>query len=256
MPTITDVAKRARVSTYTVSTVLNRSGNVSPELTRRVNEAVQELDYTVNGLARGLLTGKTNTVGMLIPDLSNPFYAKVVRGVEDVLRLAGYSLLLGNTYDLGEEQSRYLSVFRSKQVDGLLLFCAPSGEKELGPRLLKKVPLVFVGRVPKGVAADSVSADNRAGTRLIMRHLLGRNHRRIAVITGPASISSNRHRIEAWRKSLREAGIEALDEYFRSGDMTSECGYRCMRELLALGARRPTAVFSANFLLMTGVLKK
>jgi LacI family transcriptional regulator len=255
MPTITDVAKRARVSTYTVSAVLNRSAYVSPELTGRVHNAVRDLDYTINGLARGLLTGKTNTVGMFIPDLSNPFYAKVVRGVEDVLRAAGYSLLLGNTYDRLEEQSRYLSVFRSKQVDGLLVFCAPSGEKDLKSLLSKNVPLVFVGRIPRGVSADSVSADNRAGTRLIMRHLLERGHRRIGLITGASATSANRHRIETWKKTLREVGVASFEEYFLSGEMTSDSGYASTRQLLALNARRPTAIFSANFLIMTGVLK-
>ncbi len=254
MANITDVAKHARVSTYTVSAVLNRSAYVSPELTHRVLDAVRELDYTINGLARGLLTGKTSTAGMLIPDLSNPFYAKVVRGVEDVLRTAGYSLLLGNTYDRAEEQSRYLSVFRSKQVDGLLIFCAPFGEKDLAPLLSKNTPLVFIGRVPKGAIGDSVSADNRAGTKLIMDHLLGRGHSRIALITGPASISANRHRIEAWKKALREAGFEAPADYVCSGEMTPEAGYLAARQFLALGTRRPTALFAANFLIMTGVL--
>ncbi|MEO8371763.1 MAG: substrate-binding domain-containing protein [Candidatus Solibacter sp.] len=141
---------------------------------------------------------------MFIPDLSNPFHAQVVRGAEDVLRAAGYSLLLGNTYDRVEEQSRYLSVFRSKQVDGMLVFCAPDGEEELRSIVRKNVPLVFVGRVPKGFAADAISADNRAGTRLIMQHLLTRKHRRIALLTGPASLSANRHRIEAWKKSATQ----------------------------------------------------
>jgi LacI family transcriptional regulator len=255
MATITDVAKRARVSTYTVSCVLNRSAFVSPELTERVLQAVEELDYTVNGLARGLLTGKTNTAGMFIPDLSNPFYAKVVRGAEDVLREAGYSLLLGNTYDREEEQSRYLSVFRSKQVDGLLVFCAPGGIQDLSAFASKKLPIIFVGRVPRGVECDSVSADNRLGTRLILRHLLGRGHTRIGLITGPPTVSANRHRIEVWKKALTEAGVANTAQYFRSGDMTTEVGYTSARDLLALGAQRPTAIFSASFLLMVGVLK-
>src|SRR5436190_1596241 len=119
MATIYDVAKRARVSTYTVSSVLNRTAYVSPELTTRVQEAVRALDYTINEIARGLQTRKTKTVGMLIPDIANPFYAKVVRGVENVLKEANYSLILGSTYNQKEEQSRYLAVFRAKQVDGL-----------------------------------------------------------------------------------------------------------------------------------------
>src|SRR5436190_13127206 len=99
MPTIYDVAKRAGVSTYTVSSVLNGTATVSPELTRRVQDAVRALDYTINELARSLQTRKTRTIGMVIPDIGSPFYAKVARGAEDVLRERGYSLILGNTYD-------------------------------------------------------------------------------------------------------------------------------------------------------------
>src|ERR1044072_3343830 len=105
MATIYDVAKRAGVSTYTVSSVLNRSAYVSPELTQRVHDAVRELDYTINNLARSLHTGKSWTVALLIPDIANPFYAKVVHGVEKVLKESGYSLILGSTYNNRDDQS-------------------------------------------------------------------------------------------------------------------------------------------------------
>ena len=163
MATIHDVAKRAGVSTYTVSAVLNQSAFVSPEFTKRVREAVAELDYTVNELARGLQSRKTRTVGMLIPDIANPFYAKVVRGVEDILREAGYSLILGNTYNKPEEQLRYCSVFRSRQVDGLLLFVAPGESPEVRRMVDAKKPVVFVGRAPGDYEADTVTAGQRAG---------------------------------------------------------------------------------------------
>lgn len=116
MPTIYDVAKRAGVSTATVSAVLNRTSFVSPELTKRVKAAVEELDYTINHLAHSLQTRKTRTVGMLIPEVGNPdpFYGQVIRGAEDVLRKKGYLLILGHTYNKVEEQSRYLAEFRSR----------------------------------------------------------------------------------------------------------------------------------------------
>lgn len=216
--------------------------------------AVRDLDYTINGLARGLQIGRTQTVGMFIPDLANPLYAKVVRGVEDVLRDAGYSLLLGNTYDSANEQGRYLSVFRSKQVDGMLVFCAPGAERDFIPLVRKRVPIVFVGRVPKGIRADSVSANNLVGTGLIMNHLL-RKHRKIALITGPVSVSANRDRAEAWRAELKRARISAPEAYLRPGELTADAGYRSACELLNLGARRPTAIFCGSFLVMTGVLR-
>ena len=190
MPTIYDVARRAGVSTYTVSSVLNQSAKVSPELTKRVLKAVHELDYTMNALARSLPTRETKTVGMLIPDIANPFYAKVVRGVEDTLRKSGYSLLLGNTYNQVDEQSRYVVLFRSRQVDGLLLFVSAGEDTELRSFISKGKPVVFVGRKPIGLKADSVSADNRTGTELAVAHLARKGHKRIALLNGQRGLSS------------------------------------------------------------------
>ncbi len=254
MPTIYDVARRAGVSTYTVSSVLNRSAYVSPELTTRVQRAVRELDYTINDLARSLQTRKSRTVGMLIPDIASPFYPKVVRGAEDVLREAGYSLILGNSYDRAEEQSRYLTVFRSKQVDGMLLFIAPGNGAEARALVRAKKPVVFVGRVPAGFAADSVAADNVEGARSAVAHLIAKGHRRIGLITGQPELSTSADRVTGWRRALRKAGLAAPRELAGAGDWTAESGHRVALGFLDL-ADPPTAVFAANFLMMTGVLR-
>jgi LacI family transcriptional regulator len=254
MPTIYDVAKRAKVSTYTVSSVINRSAYVSPELTKRVQDAVKALDYTPNALARGLQTRSTKTVAMLIPDIGSPFYARVVRGAEDTLRQAGYSLMLGNTYDSAEEQARYLGVFRSQQVDGFLLFLAADSEGDAEKILGGKQPVVFVGRAPRTFKADCVAADNVLGTELAIRHLLSAGHRRIAIVTGHRSLSTSSERIDGWKKALRSKKIKPVAEYIGEGDWTAESGYRVTRDLLKLAAP-PTAVFASNFLMMTGALR-
>ena len=156
MPTIYDVAKLAGVSIATVSAVLNRTSFVSPELTTRVKDAVQQLDYTINHLAHSLQTRKTRTVGMLIPEVANPdpFYAQVTRGVEDVLRKKGYLLILGHTYNQVEEQSRYLAAFRSRLVDGVLLFQAPGADEDIRIR---------ISSAPSGVEDPGEIADLLAG---------------------------------------------------------------------------------------------
>ncbi len=254
MATIHDVARRAGVSTYTVSSVLNRSARVSEALTSRVLEAVRELDYTINGVARSLQTRKTQTVGMLIPDIGNPFYAKVVRGVEKVCKGRNYSLLLGNTYNEVAEQSRYLTVFRSRQVDALLLFVAAGEESGLRPLMQNKTPIVFVGRRPSEVEADCVTSDNRLGTRLAVDHLITRGHRRIAVITGHRSLSVSSERVEGWRQSLRKRRITADSSLVCEGDWSADSGYHHAKRLLE-SADPPTAYFAANFLIMTGVLR-
>jgi LacI family transcriptional regulator len=254
MPTIYDVARRAGVSTYTVSSVLNHTAYVSPELTRRVQEAVRELDYTVNDLARSLQTRKTKTVGMLIPDIANPFYANVVRGVEDVLKASGYSLVLGATYNQHKEQSRYLAVFRSKQVDGLLLFISPGEDSEVRALVKAKKPVVFVGRTPIDLKADSVSADNVRGTQLAVAHLISKGHQRIALVNGQEGLSTSLDRVAGWRKALKKAGRPAAAELMVHGDWTAASGYAAALQLLE-APEPPTAMFAANLLMMTGVLK-
>ncbi|MDZ4801017.1 MAG: LacI family DNA-binding transcriptional regulator [Bryobacteraceae bacterium] len=254
MPTIYDVAKRARVSTYTVSTVLNRTAAVSPELTKRVLEAVRELDYTINELARGLQMRRTRTIGMLIPDIANPFYAKVVRGVEDVLRGATYSLLLGSTYNDPVEQSRYVGVFRSRQVDGLLLFVAPGESPEVQALARERKPLVFVGRLPIHFDADSVSADNTLGAELAVAHLASKGHRRIGLVNGQTGLSSSAERVAGWKRALKRVGGSTAARYVIHCDWTASCGHDAALKLADL-PQPPTAVFTANFLMMTGVLK-
>lgn len=254
MPTIYDVAKLAGVSTYTVSSVLNGTAHVSPGLTKRVRDAVRQLDYTINDLARSLQTRKTRTIGMLIPDIASPFYAKVVRGAEDVLKESGYSLILGNTYNNSEEQSKYLMVFRSKQVDGLLLFVSPGDDQDVRALVKAKKPVVFVGRTPRDLKADSVSADNAKGTQLAVEHLIAKGHDRIALIIGQADLSTSVDRVSGWKRALRKAGHSARREYVGEGDWTADSGHRLMLDFLKLD-RPPNAVFAGNFLMMTGVLR-
>src|SRR5437868_9932000 len=254
MPTIYDVAKRARVSTYTVSSVLNRTAYVSPELTTRVREAVRELDYTINDIARGLQTRQTKTVGMLIPDIANPFYAKVVRGVENVLKEAQYSLILGSTYNQIEEQSRYLTVFRSKQVDGLLLFICPGDNEEVRALVRAKKAIVFVGRTPIGLQADTVSANNRKGAQIAVARLIIKGHKRVALVNGQAGLSSSADRVDGWKSALKKKRLAAPEEFLAHGDWTAEAGYRATLRFLDL-PHPPTAIFAVNFLMMTGVLR-
>jgi LacI family transcriptional regulator len=254
MATIYDVAKRAGVSTYTVSSVLNRTAYVSPELTERVQRAVHELNYTINDLARSLQTRKTKTVGMLIPDIANPFYARVVRGVEDMLKEAGYSLILGDTNNRKQEQLRYLNVFRSKQVDGLLLFISPGEDEELRALVKAKKPVVFVGRIPTDLKGDVVTADNTKGTRLAVQHLISKGHSRIALVNGQKGLSSSAERVEGWKRALQKAGLRAPKEYVLHGDWTAKAGYEATLGFLKL-RDAPSAIFTANLLMMAGVLK-
>ena len=253
MATIYDVARRAGVSPYTVSSVVNHSARVSVELTERVMEAVKALDYTANEVARSLPTGRTSTVGMLIPDIANPFYAKVVRGVEDRLQPEGYSLILSSTYNRIRNESRHLHLFRARQVDGLLLFCS-GAEDDIRPLTASGKPVVFLGRLPSTIEADSVVSDSGLGSRLAVDHLVSNGHRRIAMAMGQLTHSTNATRVTAWRAAMRKHGLGAPDAYVGDGDWTAQSGYDIMLGFFDL-PQPPTAVFAANFLMMTGVLR-
>lgn len=252
--TIYDVAKLARVSTYTVSCVVNKSAFVSPELTERVMEAVRKLDYTPNVVARSLQTRTTKTVGMLIPDIANPFYGRVVRGVEDRLSKDGYSLLLGNTYNEVAAQTRYLNLFRGRQVDALLLFLAAGGDEAVERLVADKRPVVCVGRVPSGFECDSVSADNILGTRLAIEHLIQKGHKTIGIVAGELGLSTATDRIEGWRRALRRYRIKPDDSLIEAGDWTEVSGYQAALRLLEHNPA-PSAIFVSNFLMMIGVLR-
>lgn len=253
MPTIRDVAARAGVSTATVSAVLNDSAYVSPALTERVRKAVRELNYTINAVARGLQSRSTRLIGMLVPDIAEPVYSRMVKGVEQGLKPAGYSLLLASTHNRGAEQSRHLELLRSKQVDGMLALLAFGPEDDLRQAVEAGLPMVFLARKPATFTADCVVVDNIAASRRATGELLAAGHRRIGILVGPRELVVSQDRIDGWRRALVDAGIPAREEWIFEGDYTASSGEAAMERLLALD-EPPTALFAAGFLMMTGCL--
>lgn len=254
MATIHDVARRAGVSIATVSGVLNGSRYVSPELTERVLKAVAELDYTINQVARSLQCRSTRLVGMLVPDISDPFHAAVVKVVEDALKTAGYTLLLGNLRDRLDEQTRYLQDLRAQQVDGILLYMVPGSDDEVRKLVESRKPVVLLGRAPVSFKADVVATDHRTGTRLAVEYLLSRGHRRIGLIPGPEPMPFSRARVEGWREALEAAGVKAAAELTSFGDYTIEGGELAASRLLDM-PEPPTAILAGNFHEVVGVLR-
>jgi len=171
-----------------------------------------------------------------------------------VLGKKGYLLFLGHTYNSVDEQTRYLSAFRARLVDGVLLFQAPGEDKELERLIDTKKPLVFVGRVPKDIAGDIVAIDIQAGTRMGIEHLLRNGHTRIGMLLVSASMSVQANRIAGWRAALRKCGLTPDESYVISGELSTEAGACGAAELLEL-PEPPTAIFTDNLVLLTGVLK-
>lgn len=255
MVTIREVARHARVSVGTVSNVLAGLATVRPEMRRRVEQAMRDLDYHPNQIARSLKTRTTKTLGTIISDITNPFYPQLVRGAEDAALAHGYLLIMLNTDDNAERERQAMSVLRARKVDGVLITVAPDSDiTHLRATIESGVHLVALDRVPEGLAVDSVSADSLQGARMCMHHLLARGYRRIGLVTANIRIPTARARLEAYRAALTEAGIEVQEALIKCGDNRIDSGYRLSKELL-LESRPPDAVFAANAMMGFGVLK-
>src|SRR5579884_1228428 len=254
IPTITEVARRARVSPATVSRVLADNAGVSPALAERVRRAAQALGYQPNALARSLRTGRSQTIGVVVPDIQNPFFTDVIAGVEEVLAAAGYSLLLTNAGESIDRERVHLAKFQAGNAGGILI--APTGSPEAGYADVAAwgIPIVAFSRMHPGLPVDSVTVDNRAGLRRAVRHMAGLGHRRIAFIGGPIARSTGRDRLTGYEDGLQEAGIALDPSLVRLSNFRQNGGFEAMRALLESDSR-PTAVIAGNNLMTLGALE-
>jgi LacI family transcriptional regulator len=250
MATVLDVAKRAGVSPMTVSRVVNGSGPVSPKLRARVEKALKETGYVPNSVARNLRTKRTDTIGLVMPDITNPFFTHVVRGMEVTAREAGLLLLLTNTDQRPDEEARVVSMLLQRQVDGLLAI--PAGSCADTARLCQDagVPLVIVDRRPETPGSiDVVRADAEGGAYQLGKLLAGLGHANVAVITGPAYVPTAVDRAAGFAKAVEEEGLPA--PIVVHGDFSLASGHDMTQDLMQLDPR-PTAIFAANNFLAIG----
>ena len=253
MANLYDVAKAARVSVATVSAVLNESAFVSAALKARVQAAIAALRYQPNLLARSLARQRTQTFGMIVPDIANPFFPEVVRGAEDVARGAGYALLIASSdNDLAKEEM-YLRLFVSRRVDGVLLTKAPGRMPPDLQRALSKaaIPVVQLARSIPGFTSDLVELDDRGAAYEGVTHLVQLGYRRIGFIGGLPGASTSRRRVDGYKAALRDARLTFDPALLVDGDFRVESGYRQGLQLLKSG---PDAVFIANYLMTVGFM--
>jgi len=253
--TVRDVARKAGVSAMTVSRVINGGEGVRPETRRRVEHAVTELDFVPNGVARGLMSSKTGALGLIVPDIGNPFFATVVRGAESVARRAGYRILLCNSEgDLALER-QYIEDMIAHRVEGLLI--APLGDQSKPNLLLlarRRFPFVLIDRSVPGLNCDLVQADGLAGARKLVGHLLGIGYRRIAAIVEPDNVSTARDRVQGYREAHREARVKVSPELIIRTTADRAGGYTGMQKILDL-PRLPEAVFAVNNMTALGAMQ-
>lgn len=254
MATMKDVAKRAGVSMTTVSHVINQTRYVSDELTARVKQAMQELNYYPNTLASSLRSGKTKIIGLVIPDISNQFFAEISRRIEDNGYEYGYSVILCNTDDDITKEKRYIDVLIAKQVDGIVFISAGGESNNLEKTLDSHIPIVVVDRDMENIAADIVLVDNAVGGYTAARHLIQLGHRRIACITGQSPVTPSAQRVQGYKRALQETGIPIDEKLIVSGDFRYESGHQAMVKLLSLEPL-PTGVFACNDMMAIGAVQ-
>ncbi|GAE36168.1 LacI family DNA-binding transcriptional regulator [Halalkalibacter akibai] len=252
MVRIIDVAKRANVSTATVSRVLSSPHTVREETMGRVLEAIKDLDYHPNILARQLRTLETKTVIVVVPDISNPFFSKVLRGIEYVAAANGYQVLLKDTTNDLELESGYVDLLRQKKADGMIFLTVMNSE--LVNIVENQYPVVLACEYIEGSNIPTVSIDNISAARKATEYLIQLGHRQIACISGPTASVLGQDRLKGYYQALSQYNVTVDPVLIQEGDFTYESGFNVMNKLLALN-QLPTGVFAANDEMALGAIK-
>ncbi|WP_116189264.1 LacI family DNA-binding transcriptional regulator [Paenibacillus taihuensis] len=253
--TIYDVAREAGVSIAAVSQVINGKGKISEERRAAIVSVMEKLNYKPSVIAAALTGKKTYTLGLLVPDISNPFFAEIARAVEDQGSLHGYSIVICSTDNRDERGENYLSLLEQKSVDGIIIGTGMGGKDMLEKLLAKSVPIAAIAREMSGYDVETVVINDYEGGRLAARHLIELGHTRMAVLAESAKIPSSQERIRGFRDELAAAGLELPPEAVRASerDLVKD-GKRNAAALLD-SAERPTALFCCNDLLAIGALQ-
>lgn len=255
--TIYDVAKKAGVSIATVSRVLNNSSSVSEKTRQRVKKAIEEMNYTPNVIASALTKKSTLTLGLLIPDISNPFFSELARGVEDASSDFGFNIMMCNTDYILNKEATYISLLKQKSIDGFIISSAHYNDQNVISLLKDNIPLVLLGRDiddSETMPVDSVVSDNVKGGYIATKHLIDLGHKEIGCILGPPSIKVNLERKKGYLKAMKEANLKVNPDFIGYGDFKVEFGYKKTLEIYE-SPYKPTAIFAANDLTAIGAIR-
>jgi LacI family transcriptional regulator, repressor for deo operon, udp, cdd, tsx, nupC, and nupG len=253
MVRIVDVAKLANVSTATVSRVLSNSGTVTKETTEKVMEAIEKLNYQPNILARQLRKLETKTILVVVPDITNTFFSKILRGIEEIAAKNGYQVLLGDTGNNLERENEFLNILRQKKADGLILLTARIDQKSI-EEIAEEFPVVLACEYIEGSQIPTVSIDNISSARKATEHLIRSGHKRIGFISGPLNVVLSRDRLKGFNQAIAQHGLTVESFLIQEGDFSYESGFNLMMKFLALD-QPPTAVFAANDEMAIGAIK-
>lgn len=255
MATINDVAKKAGVSITTVSHVINKTRYVSKELREKVNRAIIEVGYTPNQLARSLRSGVSTTLGLMIPDNSNPYFAEIAKTIEAIGFEFGYSVILCNSAGDLKKEKAYIETLLSHMIDGIIFIAVNSKLENLMKIKEQGIPFVLVDRNIPEFDGDVVLVNNEIGGYLATKHLIDLGHRKIACICGPSDVTPSADRVKGYARALKEAGLPFIDQYVVAGDFEYQSGEVAFEKLSKLNDR-PTAIFVCNDMMAIGVLRR
>ncbi|MCK5247857.1 LacI family DNA-binding transcriptional regulator, partial [Candidatus Bipolaricaulota bacterium] len=251
---IKDIAKELGISASTVSRALSDSPLVNAETKRAILEVAKRLGYQRNELARALVMGSSGAVGLLVPDITNPFFSDVARGVGEIADRIGVGVILCNTDGRIDRELNYIRLMRRKRVDGLLLCSTTIDAPYLKELELARVPFILVSRLSGQSDVPFVITDDEAGARLAVEHLVDLGHTSIGFIGGPENVQASRDRMETYLNVLNEHGLAALPDWRCYAGFTQAAGREAAQRMLSL-PDRPTAIFAANDVTALGVLE-
>ena len=253
MPTITDVARKAGVSTSTVSHVINETRYVSDEVKQRVHAAMKDLNYQPNVIARSLRTRETQTVGVVVSDITNPFFTSIVRAIEDEVLKQGYNIILCDTDEKPEREQVYLRLLMGRRVDGLIVAPSSGNADLLQLAIESGYPTVLLDRSIPGLDADVVLSDNEGGAFDAVSYLIGIGHRRIGIIAGRLEVSTGADRMAGYVRAIKAHGIPVDESLIEVAQFKREIAYEKTREMLAR-PEPPTALFVCNNAMTAGAM--
>lgn len=253
MPNLHDIAKRAGVAPITVSRVINNSGYVSQPTRERVEEAVKELGYVPNTIARGLRSKRTHTLALIVTDITNPYFTSMARGVEDVAGASNYTVIYCNTDESEAKEEKYANMLAQRQVDGVLL--VPSCGNATTIKFLESndIDVVVLDRRIAGVKSDIVCSDSENGANRLVKLLIGLGHKQIAIITGQKDVSTSSERVTGYQHALTEAGLSD-SEMIYYGAFNEHSGYELANQAM-MRSPKPTAIFGGNNFIAIGIIK-
>ena len=255
MATLKDVASKAGVSIATVSRVFNSPDKVKADTKKRVKKAVKELDYKMSRVAKRLrsTTGRAQMIGLIIPDIQNPFFADIARGVESVSYDNDYGLLFGLSNEDRTRQKIAMETLASESVDGVIVPPVRDSNDDIVTMINHSIPIICIDRRLDNLIVDTVICDNKRGAYMAIKHLIELGHRGIGLIGGIPNITSSEERKQGYHDAHNEFGIKVKPPYVRDGQSTIESGKEIARDLLML-EKPPTALFVANNLMTLGAI--